>query len=212
MSASKYDRAAIATMALILLLATGAVVGAVWVVATDVFSGESRESSMEVSPLPTSTTTTMLPDFNPPPCNDDPFGCEERWAPLPPCNDDDGCPGDINVLPATSVGPRLYAKSPLHECAATMADIRPGVVVEVYNLEYGLLYAGEITSWPYPVPFGSGDVHYAVAVDVEEQSWPDHGFLGDMGLVPYVPGGRWNPANFTVVQGTCKGGPLPAGR
>ncbi|MCR4260734.1 MAG: hypothetical protein NUV96_00095 [Candidatus Colwellbacteria bacterium] len=113
----------------------------------------------------------------------------------------------------TMPGADLEARSPIHPCAATMAEIRPGTEVEVYNLEYGLLYSGEVTSWPYPISIGNaGDAHYVVDIDVEEdQNWPDgYDFLGHMGLLPYIPVGAWNQANFTVLEGSCDS-PLPVG-
>ncbi len=50
-------------------------------------------------------------------------------------------------------------------------------------------------------------VEYTIGVNVDGEV--DQRFLGDLGLVPYMPWGVWNRANFTVVSGANCSDPLP---
>lgn len=96
----------------------------------------------------------------------------------------------------------IRAKSPLHSCAATMADIEIGIIVDVYNLDLGqMLDDGVVASAPYPETITPEMVAYAI--DIEVDGHVGQRFLGDMGLIPYAPYGVWNNANFTVISGSC---------
>ena len=109
----------------------------------------------------------------------------------PVCDSDGGCPESERDL--------IRAQSPLHRCAATMADISIGAVVDVYNVNFGqMVDDGVITTDPYPVTSGSL-VEYAVGVNVDGEV--DQRLLSELGLVPYMPRGIWNRANFTVLSG-----------